>query len=96
MKKLLCLLMAMIMLVSCVPMGIFASGASYYVAGVGAQCGSEWNPGDEANKMTLDSDGLYKKTYENVPAGSYEFKVTDGTWSNCWGNGAITMPSICL
>ena len=87
MKKLLCLLMAMIMLVSCVPMGIFASGASYYVAGVGALCGSEWNPGDEANKMTLDSDGLYKKTYENVPAGSYEFKVTDGTWDNCWGNG---------
>ena len=59
---------------------------AYYVAGVAELCGNAWACGDEANKMTLDSDGLYKKTYEQVGAGTYEFKVTDGTWDNSWGN----------
>ena len=58
--------------------------ANYYVAGVETLCGSNWNNCDPANKMTLDSDGLYKKTFEKVSAGTYEFKVTDGTWDNCW------------
>ena len=57
----------------------------YYVAGVGALCGSEWNCNDPANKMSLNADGLYEKTYQSVPAGTYEFKVTDGTWDNSWG-----------
>ena len=59
---------------------------AYYVAGVAELCGNAWACGDEANKMTLASDGLYKKTYEQVAAGTYEFKVTDGTWDNSWGN----------
>ena len=59
---------------------------SYYVAGVAELCGAGWDPGHPDNKMTLDSDGLYKKTYEAVPAGTYEFKVTDGTWDNSWGS----------
>jgi len=56
----------------------------YYVAGVDALCGSNWANNDPANQMTLDTDGLYKKTFEKIPAGTYEFKVTDGTWDNCW------------
>ena len=35
--------------------------------------------------MSLNSDGLYEKVYENVAAGDYQLKVTDGTWANCWG-----------
>ena len=60
--------------------------ANYFVAGQAGLCGSEWKESDEANKMALNADGLYQKTYSDVPSGSYEFKVTDGTWDNCWGN----------
>ena len=58
--------------------------ASYYVAGVGALCGSEWKENDEANKMTY-ADGVFSITYKNVAAGNYSLKVTDGTWTNSWG-----------
>ncbi len=61
----------------------------YYVAGTGSLCGSEWSNNDPANKMSLNAEGLYEKTFEKVPAGDHEFKITDGTWDNCWGdNGA--------
>ena len=69
----------------------------FYVAGSAGLCGSEWACDDAANKMTLNAAGLYEKTYENVPAGTYEFKITDGTWDNSWGgdgewgNYAITL-----
>ena len=60
----------------------------YTVAGTESLCGSGWNPGDLSNRMTLNAEtGLYEKYYINVPAGEHKFKVTDGTWSNCWGNG---------
>ena len=51
---------------------------SYYVAGngVGAWCnGVSWDPGAEANKMTNGSI-----TFTNVPAGTYDFKITQGAW----------------
>lgn len=59
--------------------------ASFYVAGVAALCGEDWNPGAEANKMTVGASGLYEKTFENVPAGSYALKVTIGNWDLSWG-----------
>ncbi len=62
--------------------------ATYFVAGSEALCGSNWKENDEANQMTLNADGLYEITYSEVPAGSYEFKVTDGTWNNSWGDGS--------
>lgn len=40
-------------------------------------CGYEWNPSD--CKMT---NGVYNTT---VPAGTYTFKVTSGTWGQTWG-----------
>lgn len=58
---------------------------NYYVAGVSALCGSNWEPADSANVMTKGASGLYTKTYENVAAGEYELKVTAGNWENCWG-----------
>lgn len=59
---------------------------NYYVAGVTELCGSFWTENDANNIMTKGGDGLYTKVYENVAAGSYELKVTDGTWTNSWGN----------
>ena len=56
----------------------------YYVAGTGTLCGSDWHPSDPANAMTKKDNTIWYKTYENVTPGTYEFRVTDGTWYNCW------------
>lgn len=62
-----------------------AADGTYYVAGVGALCGAEWDAGAEANKMTKGDDGCFTMTYNDVAAGSYSIKVTDGSWDNSWG-----------
>lgn len=59
---------------------------NYYVAGVPELCGDNWVPNSAANLMTECADGTWSITYENVAAGTYKFKVTDGTWDNCWGD----------
>ena len=70
-----------------VPYGETEAEALYIVAGSGSLCGSEWDPGDRNNKMTdEDGDGVYTKTYENVSAGTYELKVTTGSWGQSWGD----------
>ena len=57
----------------------------YTVAGVAALCGSEWDPSNSANDMTLNEDGLYAKSYSDVAAGEYKFKVTqDHSWDKNW------------
>ena len=59
----------------------------YIVAGFGSLCGSDWDPSDRSNQMTdEDGDGIFTKTYENVAAGTYELKVTVGSWSQSWGD----------
>ena len=59
----------------------------YIVAGSGALCGTDWNPSDRANRMTDDDgDGIFTKTYENVAAGRYELKVSNGSWNKSWGD----------
>lgn len=61
--------------------------ADYYVAGSSSLCGSNWSNNDANNKMTL-TDGVYVKSYANVPAGSHEFKITNGTWDDGTSKGA--------
>ena len=63
-----------------------APAGTYYVAGVAALCGSEWNASDAANQLVWNgTTGLFEKVYENVQPGTYQFKITDGTWNNAWG-----------
>ena len=63
----------------------------YFVAGQAALCGVDWNPAAEANKMSdADKDGVYTLTYTGVAAGNYEFKVTNGTWDQSWGQANST------
>ena len=63
-----------------------APAGTYYVAGVAALCGSEWNAADPANRLEWNGNtGLFEKVYPNVAEGTYQFKVTDGTWNNAWG-----------
>ena len=47
----------------------------YVVAGVSTLCGEAWAPQSAANTMAKNADGLYEKVYENVAAGTYEYKV---------------------
>ena len=69
-------------------LSVYVPGAPvYFVAGVPELCGSEWEPADPANQMfDHDGDGIYTITYPAVAPGSYEFKVTNGTWENSWGS----------
>ena len=61
------------------------SPIEYSVAGEAGLCGTAWTPDEIANMMTdADKDGIYTITYTEVAAGSYKFKVTDGTWNNAW------------
>ncbi|MBQ8495674.1 MAG: starch-binding protein, partial [Clostridia bacterium] len=69
---------------------------TYIIAGASGLCGNEWDPSYDVNTMTdEDNDGVYEKVFTNVAAGSYEFKVTDGSWSNSWGanggNATVTV-----
>ena len=58
---------------------------NYFVAGEQALCGVNWEANTPANQMTKGADGLYTKTFKNVAKGTYQLKVTDGTWDNSWG-----------
>ena len=56
--------------------------AAYYVAGNGTSgnpwCdGKNWDP--EGSEMEAQGNGVYSKTFENVPTGNYQFKVTTGS-----------------
>ena len=86
MKKLISLLLVFAMLVCYIPVNASAADERYVVAGVEGLCGTAWNPGDLSNAMVCVEDNLYELTYYSVPAGTYEFKVTNGTWDQCWGD----------
>ena len=71
--------------------GTAAATYDFYVAGSAGLCGVEWAADAPENKMQdLDQDGIYTITYSNVAAGTYEFKITNGTWDHSWGvNGGV-------
>ncbi len=56
--------------------------ANYYVAGEEGLCGKNWDAA--GSLMTKNDDGTYSVTFTGIAAGTYEFKVTDGTWDNSW------------
>ena len=85
MKKFIGIVVALAIVLAMLPVTALAA-INYYVAGVPELCTSSWEPGDANNIMIPDGD-VYTKTYSNVPVGNYEFKITDGTWSNSWGDG---------
>lgn len=55
---------------------------SYYVAGAEGLCGKNWDPA--GSPMTKNDDGTYSVTFTGIAAGTYEFKVTNGTWDDSW------------
>lgn len=62
------------------------AGGNWYVAGTANLCGEGWNPGAEQNKMTYnDTTGLYEITLTATAAGSFQFKITNGSWGESYG-----------
>ncbi|NCC98978.1 MAG: hypothetical protein EOL95_04635 [Bacteroidia bacterium] len=64
---------------------------AYYVAGnggadaTGKWCnGVNWDPSNAANAFVSG-----QIIFTDVPAGTWEFKVTNGTWNNAFGYGAV-------
>ena len=68
-----------------VPYGDKTSTA-FYVTGSGAILGN-WDADFPAGKMSNQGGGKFSVTFANVPAGSYEYKVTSGNWNLSWGKG---------
>ena len=81
---------------------IFINGETYsmpepipFVAGTKALCSSEWNGSDEANKME-EVDGVFKKTFTNVPAGTHKFKIVyKGNWLGHYNRFSSEYSSTC-
>lgn len=68
---------------------------SAFVAGTKALCDSEWSESDEANKMEK-VDGVFKKTYTNVPAGTHKFKIVyKGNWLGHYNRFSSEYSSTC-
>lgn len=63
------------------------NGSTYYVAGdfLTPKWSKNANPMTQNNYEFEENMYDYYLTVRNVPAGEWEFKVTDGTWENSWG-----------
>lgn len=91
MKKIFSILMVVAMLLTMLPATALAYNVNrtYIVAGTGNGGflnGSTWDPADERNAMYKISNLEYGITFNDVPAGTYEFKFTaNGSWEDNWG-----------
>ena len=70
-----------------------AAGQIWTVAGESGLCGSNWSPSDTNNDMTYDSaTDSYVKVYQNVKAGSYQFKCAKNHgWSTAYPSSNKTV-----
>ena len=95
MKRLIAILAVLALCLSVLPMAAFAVDKTFYMAGTLAPGG--WDPGAEANKMTL-VNGLWTIT-NHVAKGDYQFKFTSGGWGKdeypAQGNLYVTVESEC-
>ena len=62
---------------------------AYYIAGNGVTgsawcCGEDWS--ENACKLVNNT-----VTYDNLPAGEYTFKITNGTWASNWGAESLDL-----
>lgn len=87
-KRFFCLLLCLAMMLGLMPIVAFAAdtpiAGQYYVAGTGTLCGTDWHPCDPDNAMSKKDNTIWYKTYKNVAPGTYQLRVTDGTWNNSW------------
>ncbi len=97
-KRLVSILLCLAFVLAMLPMAVMAAG-TYTVAGEVGLCGVAWDP--TSNAMTANGDGTYSITFANIAAGTYQFKVTDGSWANSWGlnggsdNNKVAVETAC-
>ena len=56
----------------------------YYIAGDESMTGYNWNPSGLGIEDT-DADGVYSHVFTNLAAGTYNFRITKGSWGETWG-----------
>lgn len=60
-------------------------------------CGGDWDPGCLASwLLDIDGDGIYSRSFANIPAGNYEFKIAiNESWDINYpaGNVPFEVPS---
>lgn len=39
-----------------------------------------WNPNDDRSKLEKNEQGIFEKTFQNIPGDTYQFKFTRGSW----------------
>ena len=63
------------------------AGPVLTVVGDTGLCGSNWDLKDSDNGMTKNASGVYEKTFNNVAAGNYKFKIArDHSWDVAYGD----------
>ena len=63
---------------------------TFTVAGAESLCGLDWNRSSRDGNMTMISENVYYKKYNNIDAGTYSFKIVKNhSWDTAWGaNGS--------
>ena len=73
---------------------------TWTIAGVTALCGSDWDPADTANDMTMQADSTFVLVKENVTLVAnteYEFKVVGNhTWDINYGADGVAYGANCF
>lgn len=74
--------------------GYYVSSGTSNNGGNAAFSSSAWGPSDSDALLTKTGTNTYAKTFTNVTAGTYYYKVTHGTWDTSYpaDNKAITVP----
>lgn len=65
-------------------LGSMSMSATYYVAGNGS-AGNPWCDGKNWDPKGSAMDANNSITFKGVPAGSYQFKITNGAWTTNYG-----------
>ena len=61
--------------------GLTPAETKYYIAGTQNLTGFDW----QVDGLEIAKAGdVYKHTFSEMSAGTYEFKITDGTWEHQW------------
>ena len=65
-------------------------GTAFYVTGI-SNAADDWDAAPSKGLMTNLGGGSFSVTFSAVPAGTYDYTVTDGTWDRYWAGESVTV-----